>query len=155
MMIHDISLPIKPRGELTPFFSSHSINRYQAKMTQHTTEISTVLVYLLHAQLSPSLVKDLESTYDRVILHLNGSEPTSQDLADADVIFGLTIPKELKRIDQVPKLKLYQAVSAGFSHITNTEFFKGIPSSSELMFSNASGIHVSTIGEHCLATVLM
>ncbi|GAA5950682.1 hypothetical protein JCM3765_000577 [Sporobolomyces pararoseus] len=124
-------------------------------MTQHTTEISTVLVYLLHAQLSPSLLKDLESTFDRVILHLNGSEPSSKDLAEADVIFGLTIPKELKRIDQVPRLKLYQAVSAGFSHITNTEFFKGLPEKEPLMFANASGIHVSTIGEHCLGTVLM
>lgn len=124
-------------------------------MTQHTTEVSTVLVYLLNAKLTPSLIRDLESTYDRVILRLNGEEPTSQDLHDAQVIFGLLIPKELKRLDQVPNLKLYQAVSAGYSHITSTDFFKRLPESSPLMFANASGIHVSTIGEHCLATVLM
>jgi phosphoglycerate dehydrogenase-like enzyme len=124
-------------------------------MTQHTTEISTVLVYLLHAKLAPTLVQDLESTYDSVIWKLDGAEPSTQDLKDADVIFGLTIPKELKSIDQVPNLKLYQAVSAGFSHITSTDFFKGLPETSDLMFSNSSGIHVSTIGEHCLATVLM
>ncbi|GAA5893524.1 uncharacterized protein JCM6883_003546 [Sporobolomyces salmoneus] len=124
-------------------------------MTQHTIEVSTVLVYLIHGQLSPSLLGELESTYDRLIFHLNGSEPSSQDLLDADVIFGLTIPKDLKSIDQVPRLKLFQAVSAGFSHITSTEFWKAIPEENEVMFANASGIHVSTIGEHCLATVLM
>ncbi|GAA5880407.1 hypothetical protein JCM16303_003932 [Sporobolomyces ruberrimus] len=124
-------------------------------MTQHSVEISTVLVYLLHAQLSPTLLSDLSSEYSRIILKLNGEEPSAEDLKDADVIFGLTIPKELKTIDQVPNLKLYQAVSAGYSHITDTEFFKTLPEKESLMFANASGIHVSTIGEHCLATVLM
>ncbi|GAA6026001.1 hypothetical protein JCM11491_001997 [Sporobolomyces phaffii] len=124
-------------------------------MTQHSAEISTVLVYLLNAKLSPSLVHDLEQTYDRVILCLDGAEPSPDDLEQADVIFGLTIPKNLKSIDQVPNLKLYQAVSAGFSHISSTDFFAGLPESEPLMFANASGIHVSTIGEHCLATVLM
>lgn len=124
-------------------------------MTQHSAKISTVLVYLLNAKLSPSLVHNLEQTYDRVILCLDGAEPSPDDLEQADVIFGLTIPKNLKSIDQVPNLKLYQAVSAGFSHISSTDFFAGLPESEPLMFANASGIHVSTIGEHCLATVLM
>ncbi|GAA5925397.1 uncharacterized protein JCM15063_005014 [Sporobolomyces koalae] len=124
-------------------------------MTQHVTEIRTVLVYLLHAQLAPALVQELESTYDRVILKLGGAEPSEQDLQDSDVILGLTIPKALERVEQVKNLKLYQAVSAGFSHITDTPFFQHLPDDSPLMFANSSGIHVSTIGEHCLATVLM
>ena len=111
-------------------------------MTQHTTEISTILIYLQSAQLSPALITSLRSTYDRIILRLNGEEPTEHDLKDAHVIFGLTIPKDLKRVDQVPKLKLYQAVSAGYSHITGTEFFEALKEKDELMFANASGIHV-------------
>jgi len=112
-------------------------------MTQHTIEVNTILIYLPSAQLSPALLSSLNSTYDRVILRLQGEEPTEQDLKDAHVILGLTIPKDLKKVDQVPRLKLYQAVSAGYSHITGTDFFKALDGGKDqLMFANASGIHV-------------
>ncbi|GAA5973052.1 hypothetical protein JCM11641_000387 [Rhodosporidiobolus odoratus] len=81
--------------------------------------------------------------------------PADEDYAKADAIFAFFIPPNLKSFKQTPNLKLFQGLSAGYSHIEETEYYKTIPEDSEVTFANASGIHVSTIAEHVLGTVLM
>ncbi|GAA6060938.1 hypothetical protein JCM10212_003846 [Sporobolomyces blumeae] len=125
-------------------------------MTQHSVDVNTLLIYLTNVHLKPALLDSLRSSFDRVIYYgQDDGEPSADDLAHADVFLGLQVPKRLESVDQVPRLKLFETVSAGFSHITDTPFFQNLPDESDLMFANSSGIHVSTIGEHVLATVMM
>ncbi|GAA5893479.1 hypothetical protein JCM6882_007833 [Rhodosporidiobolus microsporus] len=81
--------------------------------------------------------------------------PSDDVYARVDAIFGQCPPSNLTRWEQTPRLKLFQGVSAGYSHITDTDFAASIPEDADVSFASASGIHVSTIGEHVLGTVLM
>lgn len=92
--------------------------------------------------------------------------PTDEDYARADVILAFIVPPNLHSISQgpfslfpglfsmlisssaVPKLKLWQVVGSGTAPITNSEFYKSIPPSSPLVFSNLAGVHSVSIAEH-------
>ncbi|GAA5826699.1 hypothetical protein JCM11251_002860 [Rhodosporidiobolus azoricus] len=126
-------------------------------MTAHSDIFDTVLI-LYH--LSPSVLESLGQIFPTVLYRpIRGPQPwtppTAEDLQKADAIFGFDLPAELKSVKQVPRLKLVQGCSAGYSHFINTEFGQSLRPADGITFANASGIHVSTIGEHCLATVLM
>ncbi|BGP02979.1 D-isomer specific 2-hydroxyacid dehydrogenase [Rhodotorula toruloides] len=130
-------------------------------MTAHKVELKTVLVY---GPLAAPLLDDFRSTFDEVLYYPitpfaprdeSESLPTDDDYARADVLFGFQIPFNLKDWKQTPRLKLFQGCSAGYGHVTDTEYFKSIPEDADVIFASASGIHVSTIGEHVLGTVLM
>ncbi|GAA5866819.1 hypothetical protein JCM1840_004277 [Sporobolomyces johnsonii] len=131
-------------------------------MTQHRSDLRTLLIYT--PLQPPSLVEDLKAVFPVVKyfpiqnfapIKEGDAVPTEQDFKDADAIFSFVIPPGLTSVDQAPRLKLFQGLSAGYSHVTGTEFFKSLPEDNEMMFASASGIHVSTIGEHVLGTVLM
>lgn len=85
----------------------------------------------------------------------NDTYATVEELAEADVLFGFQVPPHLTSFDQTPKLKLFQLLSAGYGHITSTPFFKSVPDESDFTLASASGIHVSTISEHVVATAMM
>ncbi|KAL8292669.1 hypothetical protein RQP46_001281 [Phenoliferia psychrophenolica] len=80
--------------------------------------------------------------------------PTEEQVASADVILSLFLPPSLTSITQAPRLRLFQAISAGYAHLTSTPFFQSLPEDHPLIFASASGIHVSAIGEHVIATTL-
>ncbi|GAA5826694.1 hypothetical protein JCM11251_002858 [Rhodosporidiobolus azoricus] len=84
----------------------------------------------------------------------NSELPTDEALKEADAFFGFTVPRNLTSGEQVPNLKLFQGLSAGYTHLEQTEFLKSLKDE-KITFASASGIHVSTIGEHVLGTVLM
>lgn len=65
------------------------------------------------------------------------------------------MPPGLDSYEQTPKLKLFQLLSAGSNHVENTPYFQSVPKSSDLILATASGIHVSAIAEHVIATTLM
>ena len=65
------------------------------------------------------------------------------------------MPPNLTSFSQTPKLKLFQLLSAGSNHVENTPYFQSVPESSDLILASASGIHVSAIAEHVIATTLM
>lgn len=71
------------------------------------------------------------------------------------MLFTFRLPSSLRSFDQTPKLKLFQLLSAGSNHIENTPYYHSIPASSDLILASASGIHVSAIAEHVIATTLM
>lgn len=150
-------------------------------MTAHKVELKTVLVY---GPLADPLLDDLRSTFDEVLYYpitpfapRDESEalPSDDDYKRADVLFGFQIPFNLKDWKQTPRLKLFQGCSAGYGHVTDTDYFKSIPGDADVIFASASGIHVcvadllgvvqrkklirslltrrSTIGEHVLGTV--
>ncbi|GAA5909971.1 hypothetical protein JCM6882_008415 [Rhodosporidiobolus microsporus] len=126
-------------------------------MTAHGTTFDTVLI-LYH--LSPAILASLQQLFQTVLYRPIRGEgplnpPTAEELQRADAAFGFSLPEEVKSVTQVPRLKLFQGCSAGYSHLEQSEFFKSLKPSNGMTFANASGIHVSTIGEHCLATVLM
>lgn len=81
--------------------------------------------------------------------------PTDEIYASADVIMLFVVPKNLTSFSQTPKLKLFQALTAGNNHLSSTAYFKSIPLDSKTVFSTASGIHSVTIAEHCLASALI
>ncbi|GAA5995386.1 uncharacterized protein JCM10292_005138 [Rhodotorula paludigena] len=129
-------------------------------MTAHRVTLDTLLVY---GPLADDLLSTLRTIFSEVIYRPvtpfqprieSEPQPTDDELARADAIFGFQIPFNLKKWEQTPRLKLFQGLSAGFSHITDTDYYKSIPDSADVIFASASGIHVSTIGEHVLGTVL-
>ncbi|BGP19619.1 hypothetical protein JCM10213_008321 [Rhodosporidiobolus nylandii] len=131
-------------------------------MTQNKVEFETLLIY--HPLAPASVVDDLRRIFPTVLYYpVQPSKaatedtqlPSDEDYARADAIFSFILPPNLKDFKQTPRLKLFQGLSAGYSHIEESEFYKTIPEDSEVTFANASGIHVSTIGEHVLGTVLM
>ncbi|KAM0786820.1 hypothetical protein ACM66B_002251 [Microbotryomycetes sp. NB124-2] len=81
--------------------------------------------------------------------------PTEDQLAQADAILAFQLPAELISVQQVPRLKLVQALSAGFTQFEHHEFYKSLTNKDHISFASASGIHVSTIGEHVIATTMM
>ncbi|GAA5899574.1 hypothetical protein JCM8208_000595 [Rhodotorula glutinis] len=130
-------------------------------MTAHQVKLDTLLVI---TPLAPDVLDLLRSLFAEVIHHATPPFapydpahpiPTADEYARADAIFAFTVPNNLESFDQTPRLKLWQGLSAGYSHLTDTKYFKSIPSESEVIFASASGIHVRTIGEHVLGTVLM
>ncbi|GAA5877704.1 hypothetical protein JCM8547_003802 [Rhodosporidiobolus lusitaniae] len=130
-------------------------------MTAHKTVFETVLIY---GPLADDLVEGLKAVFTKVIhyavpqfvpLSADVSLPTDEDYRSIDAFFGFTVPPNLTSWKQTPRLKLFQGLSAGYNHVEASEFFKSLPEESPVSFASASGIHVSTIGEHSLATVLM
>ncbi|GAA5909962.1 hypothetical protein JCM6882_008413 [Rhodosporidiobolus microsporus] len=133
-------------------------------MTTSRDPLHTLVVY---GPLNPPTLIDHLRTFFPVVHHfpvpnpfapadqIKDSElPTADALSEADAIFSFTVPGNLKSAEQVPRLKLFQGLSAGYGHISDTEFVKSL-TDEKITFANASGIHVSTIGEHVLGTVLM
>ncbi|KAM0756341.1 hypothetical protein T439DRAFT_321042 [Meredithblackwellia eburnea MCA 4105] len=121
----------------------------------------TILVY---QQLnSPELLAKLDSLFARVIyypvdgFHLSPTAPTpsASELAEADVLFAVQLPRNLTSITQTPRLKLLQGLSSGVGHILAGEFWKSIPADHGLVFANSTGLQVAPIGEHVVASILM
>ncbi|BGP51238.1 hypothetical protein JCM10450v2_007167 [Rhodotorula kratochvilovae] len=130
-------------------------------MTAHQVQLDTLLVI---TPLQDDVLALLRDLFPTVLYYATPPFvpydpahpiPTEEDYARADAVFGFAIPHNLKSFEQTPRLKLWQGLSAGYSHITDTDYFKSIPNSADVIFASASGIHVSTIGEHVLGTVLM
>lgn len=129
-------------------------------MTQ--AKLGTLLVLV---PLSPSEIKSLEAAFPRVIHvastpfapQLQDGErwPTEDEFAEADAMLLFTIPANLKSVKQTPNLKWIQAFSAGTDHLVTTDFYKSLDEAkSDVIVSNASGIHVRTIPEHVIGTVI-
>lgn len=125
-----------------------------ARMTQHRDPFTTVLVCRsIHPD---SLLADLHKIFQNVrYFPDDGTQPSTEDFADADAIFTFMLPPALVDFTQTPRLKLFQLLSAGVGHITGTPYYLSIPSSSPVVFASASGIHACTIGEHCVSTAMM
>ncbi|GAA6010499.1 hypothetical protein JCM10207_001334 [Rhodosporidiobolus poonsookiae] len=128
------------------------------------TQLPSLDTLLVYGPLPPPVLEHLRSSFARVLYYdvapfvpvpEGATLPSDDDYAQADVVFSFVIPPNLKSWKQTPRLRLFQGLSAGYGHITDTEYFKSIPKEAEVIFANASGIHVSTIGEHVLGTVLM
>ncbi|GAA5992144.1 hypothetical protein JCM10908_001786 [Rhodotorula pacifica] len=128
-------------------------------MTADKLHLSTVLVY----GGLPEVVDSLRSIFDEVIFYEvqqfspdieKQPQPTDEELARTDVFLGFHMPPKVKDWKQTPRLKLFQGCSAGYTHITDSDYYKSIPKDADVIFASASGIHVSTIGEHVLGTVL-
>ncbi|KAK4052728.1 hypothetical protein OIV83_002015 [Microbotryomycetes sp. JL201] len=81
--------------------------------------------------------------------------PTDEQLAQADAILAFQLPDGLISVQQVPRLKYVQALSAGYTQFEHHEFYKSLTNKDNITFASASGIHVSTIGEHSIATAMM
>ncbi|GAA5992146.1 hypothetical protein JCM10908_001787 [Rhodotorula pacifica] len=129
-------------------------------MTADKLHFSTALVY----GGLPEVVDPLRSVFDEVIFYgvqhvgpdiEDQPQPTDEELARADVFLGFHMPPKVKDWKQTPRLKLFQGCLAGYAHITDSDYYKSIPTDADVIFASASGIHVSTIGEHVLGTVLM
>lgn len=69
-------------------------------------------------------------------------------LAEAEVIFGLQVPKNV--ISRAPKLKWIQSMSAGMEHILDSDMV-----SSHVVVTNTSGIHAVPMAESVLGLMLM
>ncbi|GAA6036362.1 hypothetical protein JCM8097_001685 [Rhodosporidiobolus ruineniae] len=128
-------------------------------MSAQANEYSTLLVLW---PLQPTILDSLRSSFERVIYRpiqgpspADAPRPTQEEWEQTDAVFSFAIPEELTSVEQVPRLKFWQGASAGYSHIEASPFFKSLKPEDDITFANASGIQVSTIGEHCLATVLM
>ncbi|POY75847.1 hypothetical protein BMF94_0929 [Rhodotorula taiwanensis] len=121
-------------------------------MTAGKMRFSTALVY---GRL-PEVINSLRTAFDEVIFYdvqhvgdlANQPQPTDDELARTDVILGFYMPPKVKDWKQTPRLKLFQGCLAGYSHVTNTDYFRSIPKDADVIFA-------STIGEHVLGTVLM
>lgn len=117
-------------------------------MTAHQVKLDTLLVV---TPLPDDVLDELRSLFPEVIYHAtppfapydpSHPIPTEDDYARADAFFGFAIPNNLKNWQQTPRLKLFQGLSAGYSHITDTPYFKSIPDDADVIFASASGIHV-------------
>lgn len=117
-------------------------------MTAHQVKLDTLLVI---TPLAPDVLELLRSQFPRVIHHAAPPFapydpahpiPSEDDYRQADAIFAFTVPNNLKSFEQTPRLKLWQGLSAGYTHLTATDYFKSIPDESEVIFASASGIHV-------------
>ncbi|GAA5877694.1 hypothetical protein JCM8547_003800 [Rhodosporidiobolus lusitaniae] len=125
-----------------------------------TRSFETLLVLY---PLEPPILDSLRTVFPRVLYYPSQGPscppdaplPSAEEWKTVDAIFTFALPDVLTSLEQVPRLKLVQGCSAGYSHLEQCAFYKSLPSPSPVTFANASGIHVSTIGEHCLATVLM
>ncbi|KAI5476091.1 2-hydroxyacid dehydrogenase [Pseudohyphozyma bogoriensis] len=78
--------------------------------------------------------------------------PPPEVYAEADAILAFVMPTNLTHISQTPRLKLWQVFGSGTNMVTQTEFWRSIPSEHPLVLSNIAGTHAVTIGEHVLMT---
>ncbi len=94
---------------------------------------------------------------DGFSLHLmaNPPLPTVEMLARASCIICVQLPPNLRHASQVVNLDLLQIIVSGTGHITNSPFWRSLPEGAYLNFANATGLQVSSIGEHALAGALM
>lgn len=69
-------------------------------------------------------------------------------LAETDVLFGFIPPKNI--IARAPRLKWFQATSAGVDRHRDTEIWK-----SKAIITGVSGIHATPIGEFVISLMLM
>jgi hypothetical protein len=74
--------------------------------------------------------------------------PPPQVYAEADVLVTFNLPRNLVHWSQTPKLKLLQLVGAGSYQVTKTKYFESVPSESDFILANATGIAVPQISEH-------
>lgn len=81
--------------------------------------------------------------------------PTIEQLARASTIICVQLPPNLRHASQVVNLDLLQIIVSGTGHITNSPFWRSMPEGAYLRFANATGLQVSSIGEHALAGALM
>ncbi|GAA6010503.1 hypothetical protein JCM10207_001336 [Rhodosporidiobolus poonsookiae] len=129
-------------------------------MTQHHLILDTLLVLY---PLSDALLEGLRNIFPVVLYRpcqgpvpKGAQRPTKEDYAVADAIFAFTLPEDVVSVEQTPRLKLFQGCSSGYSHLDDTSFIRSASEKRrDVTFANASGIHVSTISEHIIATVLM
>jgi len=94
---------------------------------------------------------------DGFSLHLlaNPPLPTTEQLARASTIVCVQLPPNLRHASQVVNLDLLQIIVSGTGHITSHPFWRSLPEGHFLRFANATGLQVSSIGEHALAGALM
>jgi len=69
-------------------------------------------------------------------------------LAEAEVIYGLILPRNL--LERAPKLKWIQMMSAGVDRLKDTDIWR-----SRVIITGVSGIHATPIGEFVLELMLM
>jgi len=69
-------------------------------------------------------------------------------LAEAEVVYGLFLPKDL--LSRSPKLKWMQTMSAGVDRFAGTDIWK-----SQVTITGVSGIHATPIGEFVIMFMLM
>lgn len=81
-------------------------------------------------------------------------EPTEEELKEVDVLVAFEFPKGVTSIEQIPRLKLFQLCSAGSNHVDSHPLMESLPSDHPLILSSASGIHVTTISEHVVSSVM-
>ncbi|KAI5477777.1 D-isomer specific 2-hydroxyacid dehydrogenase [Pseudohyphozyma bogoriensis] len=112
----------------------------------------TVLV--LTALRPASLMDDLKANFKNIIYRPDRTA-SDEDFAQADVIITFLLPPNLKNISQTPNLKFFQGTSAGYAHLPPSDFFKSIPEDRQITWAHASGIHITTIGEHVIASILI
>ncbi|KAK4703350.1 NADPH:quinone reductase, partial [Phenoliferia sp. Uapishka_3] len=129
--------------------------------TRTNFHLKTALIYQNVG--SPELLDQVTKMFDRVIYYEvdgfhfspNWPHPTEAELASADVLFAVQLPPNLISIDQMPRLQFFQGLSSGVGHILSSPFWQSIPQDYPLAFSNATGLQVSSIGEHVVASILM
>jgi phosphoglycerate dehydrogenase-like enzyme len=87
-----------------------------------------------------------------VMAELNGDNSRKAELdallVDADVLFGFIPPRNITA--RAPKLKWFQATSAGVDRHRDTEIWQ-----SRVTITGVSGIHATPIGEFVLGLMLM
>ena len=102
------------------------------------------------SEVSPKIkVKDASALMMAAFRGDNSEKEKLDDmLAEADVIFGLILPKDL--LSRAPKLKWLQMMSAGVDRLRDTEIWQ-----SKVTVTGVSGIHASPVGEFVLGFMLM
>jgi hypothetical protein len=88
-------------------------------------------------QLVPNVLYRPYQGPDRVV---DAPLPTPKDYAQADALFTWEVPKELAKVEQTPRLKLFQGYKTGYDNITASNFYKSVPEESDLTFASLSGI---------------
>ncbi|MCK5603115.1 hypothetical protein KAR91_14625, partial [Candidatus Pacearchaeota archaeon] len=78
----------------------------------------------------------------------SSQESLNSHLAEAEVIFGHQVPKNV--ISRAPKLKWIQSMSAGMEHILDNDIV-----SSQVVVTNTSGMHAVPMAESVLGLMLM
>ncbi|KAM0751107.1 hypothetical protein T439DRAFT_380116 [Meredithblackwellia eburnea MCA 4105] len=81
--------------------------------------------------------------------------PTNEALASAEALICFHLPANLKNFPtQTPNLKFLHLVGAGAFQVTSTDWYKSIPDDNGLVVANSTGIHVPSISEHVLMSVM-
>jgi len=94
-------------------------------------------------------VKDASAlAFDELRGDSSAKEKLDNLLAEAEVIYGLILPKNL--VERAPKLKWIQMMSAGVDRLKDTDIWR-----SRVIITGVSGIHATPIGEFVLELMLM